>query len=131
MNPFVGLVFFFPVGAQVPVEQIYCLLMCLKDVLEHPSSLPLGAADSQFESYQLQEVLLSLKGTNSSSLKYLHLYVLGLSVRQVPCKGGAAPKGCCAPPGLDTTPRLSAGLGWAAVPAPGLAEGLLRGRDLC
>lgn len=71
--------FFFPMGVQAPVKQTYYLLMCLKDVLEPPSLLPLGTVDSQFESYQLQEFLMSLKGLNSSSFKYLHPYVLGLS----------------------------------------------------
>lgn len=81
---------FFPMGAQAPVKQIYYhLLMCLKDVLEHPSLLPVGTVDSQFESYQLQEFLMSLKGLNSSSFKYLHPYVLGLcESSRSPAKGG-------------------------------------------
>lgn len=35
---------------------------------------------------------MSLKGINSSSLKYLHPYLLGLSIQQVSCKGRAGPK---------------------------------------
>lgn len=74
---------------------------------------------------------MSLKGINSSSLKYLHPYVLGLSVQQVSCKGWAGPKAWCGLPGcLDSMQRLSAGLGWVAVPAPGLSEGLLRAHEL-
>jgi len=74
---------------------------------------------------------MSLKGINSSSLRYLCPYVLGLSVQPASCKGRAGPEGWHGLPGCpDSMRRLGAGLGWAAVPAPVLSEGLLRAQDL-